>query len=409
MTSAADDNTRMGPNFPRNILNPPAQDITMTHNNPDGAAAPAGFYPTSLTHSDHSRAFDLFLTRDTLDSFNLVESATTGRSEPPVAAPNSPSSSSSASSFPRPSHLEGSHYLARLEQQTRQRAASQWEVSGVQSANGHNNGANSASTPEAHYGIARDVVERPPVHHGDDEDNAVGPLPTRWGVAKEDKASGLEVMADGLEVKYTGPRNNQERENDACAIRADHPMPLQCGLYYFEITVLSRKHNDTTICIGFSSKSVALNRAPGWEPESWGYHGDDGNSFASQNVGKRYGPPFSSGDTIGCGVNFRTGTAFFTKNGQYLGWLCFLIPVGPSLEYHVLTRQILHRTCLQGSQGEAVPLCWTQESRRTRPSQLWTNAVHVRYRHSYEGMYTFSLQYFHTFVSILSPPFCTSL
>ncbi len=75
----------------------------------------------------------------------------------------------------------------------------------------------------------------------------------------------------------------------------------------------------TTIGIGFSGKSVSLSRAPGWEPESWGYHGDDGNSFAAQNVGKHYGPPFTTCDTVGCGVNFRTGCAFFTKNGVNLG------------------------------------------------------------------------------------------
>lgn len=255
-------NSRTGPTSLSNILNPPVEggfthrrnqenhaqayvspdNINMTHNgssNTEGAAAaPAGgFYPTSQQHSDHSRAFDLFLTRDTLDSLNVVESPTSGRTENPATSNHA--SSGSSSSFPRPSYLEGSHYLARLEQQTRQRAISQWESSGVQAANGHN-GAKS-STPEAHYGIARDVVERPPVHEDDD---AIDPLPTRWSAAKEDKASGLEVMADGLEVKYTGPRNHQERENDACAIRADHPMPLQCGLYYFEITVLSRKHNE---------------------------------------------------------------------------------------------------------------------------------------------------------------------
>jgi hypothetical protein len=73
------------------------------------------------------------------------------------------------------------------------------------------------------------------------------------------------------------------------------------------------------IGVGFSSKSASLNRAPGWEPESWGYHGDDGHCFQAQNVGKQYGPTFGYGDVIGCGVNFRTGTAFFTKNGHYLG------------------------------------------------------------------------------------------
>lgn len=130
----------------------------------------------------------------------------------------------------------------------------------------------------------------------------------------------------------------------------------------------------TTICIGFSSKSVALNRAPGWEPESWGYHGDDGNSFASQNVGKHYGPSFSCGDTIGCGVNFRTGTAFFTKNGRCLGWSsCRSTPSSGV----VLTISLRPR--FQRSQRETVSLGWTQEGWRVRPGKFW--AVTVPFRH----------------------------
>lgn len=212
----------------------------MTHNGSDleGAPAPSSaYYPAGQQLPESSRMFELFLTRTTLDTLNVVDTATNGRPETSTATNNA--SNNNTSSFPRPSYLEGSHYLARLEQQTRQRAISQWESAGVQTTNGHN-GAKS-STPEAHYGIARDVVERAPAH---DDDDAIDPLPTRWGTGKEDKAVGLEVMADGLEVKYTGPRNHQERESDACAIRADHCMPLQCGLYYYEITVLSRKHNE---------------------------------------------------------------------------------------------------------------------------------------------------------------------
>lgn len=75
---------------------------------------------------------------------------------------------------------------------------------------------------------------------------------------------------------------------------------------------------DRLIGVGFCTKKVPLNRLPGWEPESWGYHGDDGNSFCCQGTGKQYGPQFSTNDVIGCGVNFRTGTAFFTKNGLFL-------------------------------------------------------------------------------------------
>ena len=66
-----------------------------------------------------------------------------------------------------------------------------------------------------------------------------------------------------------------------------------------------------------------LQKLPGWEKESWGYHGDDGNLFngegSSSRQSKKYGPKFTTNDIIGCGVNFRTNTAFFTKNGTYLG------------------------------------------------------------------------------------------
>ncbi|KAL1864785.1 hypothetical protein VTK73DRAFT_5664 [Phialemonium thermophilum] len=159
-----------------------------------------------------------------------------------------------------------------------------------------------------------DLIEKPPAFE-EDEEATVSPLPSRWN--KDDKHSALEVLGDGYEVKYTGHRS--ERDHDAAAIRADHYMPPQCGVYYFEVLILHRKREDTTIAIGFSNSSAALSRAPGWEPGSWGYHGDDGNSFASQNIGKPYGPKFGPGDTIGCLVNFRTGTALFTKNGDELG------------------------------------------------------------------------------------------
>lgn len=75
------------------------------------------------------------------------------------------------------------------------------------------------------------------------------------------------------------------------------------------------------IGIGFSSPKASVERLPGWEQESWAYHGDDGKSFIgeSQGQGRPYGPTFGVGDTVGCGVNFSTGSAFFTKNGNFLG------------------------------------------------------------------------------------------
>lgn len=130
--------------------------------------------------------------------------------------------------------------------------------------------------------------------------------------------SGLEILADGTEVRFNGVTKNSD---EAASVRTEHPMPKEVGLYYFEVTVLSRG-KDGLIGVGFSGKKVNLNRLPGWETESWAYHGDDGYSFACTASGKAYGPRFAAQDVIGCGVNFRTGEAFFTKNGVYLGMLC---------------------------------------------------------------------------------------
>lgn len=37
--------------------------------------------------------------------------------------------------------------------------------------------------------------------------------------------------------------------------------------------------------IGLSVQGVNLNRLPGWDTHSYGYHGDDGHSFCSSGQG----------------------------------------------------------------------------------------------------------------------------
>ncbi|CAG8675979.1 14930_t:CDS:2, partial [Acaulospora morrowiae] len=81
--------------------------------------------------------------------------------------------------------------------------------------------------------------------------------------------------------------------------------------YYFTI--------DRYIGIGFGESYVSVNGLPGWDYKSFGYHGDDGKRFNSSGSGDPYGPLFTTGDTIGVGLNFFEGTSFYTKNGVHLG------------------------------------------------------------------------------------------
>ncbi|KAI9049895.1 hypothetical protein LZ554_006043 [Drepanopeziza brunnea f. sp. 'monogermtubi'] len=221
--------------------------------------------------------------------------------------------------FFTPSYLKGSKYVQRLEEAHKAKMAAQKDGHSAHSSQPGSLSTSASSInlhtkmAPSHRGMTYDLIEKaPPV-----DDDTLAPLPTKWN--SQDKYGGLDVLSDGQEVKFTGPKPDRDRDLEACAIRADHPMPPQCGIYYFEVTIISRKREESSIGIGFSTKNVPLSRLPGWEPESWAYHGDDGHSFCCNSSGKHYGPPFNAGDIIGCGINFRTNSAFYTKNGDHLG------------------------------------------------------------------------------------------
>ena len=116
-------------------------------------------------------------------------------------------------------------------------------------------------------------------------------------------------------------------------MRSDHPVPARCGLYFFEVKVVSSgndgfigetgrghgvplgrsaasqastpwncswsRHTSLTLPqsagIGFATADVVSNRLPGWEEHSYGYHGDDGHSFCGSGQGRKYGPTYSTG------------------------------------------------------------------------------------------------------------------
>ncbi|MEW5304936.1 MAG: hypothetical protein WDW36_007510 [Sanguina aurantia] len=139
-------------------------------------------------------------------------------------------------------------------------------------------------------------------------------VPSRWEAQGRSHPI-LLLKVDGLTVRYIGPAEDNKQ---AAAVKADAAIPPDLPLYYFEMTI---KHRglEGFIGIGFQVSSVNLMRLPGWEPRSYGYHGDDGHCFSGSGQGKRYGERFTAGDTIGALFDRVERTISFYKNGVDMG------------------------------------------------------------------------------------------
>lgn len=147
-----------------------------------------------------------------------------------------------------PSYLQSSTYMRKLQEAHRSRAHSRRE----QKRNGtmsSSNGFSSDLLPTgSHRGLSHTVVERGTL--SEDRDG-LSPLPTRWN--KSDMSGGLDLHTDGLGVKYVEIKGHLDRDHEACGIRADHHMPLQCGIYYFEVQILSGRRDECVSQFPFES------------------------------------------------------------------------------------------------------------------------------------------------------------
>ena len=68
---------------------------------------------------------------------------------------------------------------------------------------------------------------------------------------------------------YTLPTGIGKNHKDAAAVRATRSIPAACGLFYFEIHVIS-KGRDGYMGIGLSQQGVSMTRLPGWDKSSYG-------------------------------------------------------------------------------------------------------------------------------------------
>jgi hypothetical protein len=152
--------------------------------------------------------------------------------------PFTPGPGSYSDTFFTPSYLHNSRYIYRLDAAHRAKLAAQQREPAAPSSSTSNPLSASSSNVNlhrmapSHRGMTYDIIER----ETPGDDDQLMPLPSRWN--EHDKHAGLELSNGGLEVRYTGPVH--KHDHDAAAVRADYPMPPQCGIYYFEITVQSK-------------------------------------------------------------------------------------------------------------------------------------------------------------------------
>jgi SPRY domain len=118
---------------------------------------------------------------------------------------------------------------------------------------------------------------------------------------------------------------------------------------YFEITILSpdaaivNRHTSErpmgsvrevteSVAIGIAECTFPLSGCmPGWDMQSYGYHGDNGHAYHGSGGQRRrrrqldgedlaFGPKYGVNDTVGCGIDYHKRSIFFTFNGTFLGY-----------------------------------------------------------------------------------------
>ncbi|KAK2759491.1 hypothetical protein FQN54_002970 [Arachnomyces sp. PD_36] len=151
---------------------------------------------------------------------------------------------------------------------------------------------------------------------------------------KNREKSGIGISEDGLTIMTDEARDTELRHR--IRIRGDHPIAPTLP-YYFEMTVV-RLGGSGILAIGFGTKRIGRVESmqgippfhstglPGHELGSWGYHADDGHVFDEGDRRLRPEcPQYGAGDVVGCGIDFASKTAFFTKNGRRLDATLYMI------------------------------------------------------------------------------------
>lgn len=169
------------------------------------------------------------------------------------------------------------------------------------------------------------------------EDDDAEALPTELNTINS-SGGFVVVSTDKLSVQYTSVNLHG---HDVGVIQANRPAPVKRLTYYFELKVKNAGAKGQ-IAIGFTNESFKMRRQPGWEQNSYGYHGDDGLLYRGQGKGEPFGPTFTTGDIVGGGINYASQEVFFTKNGVIVGTVYKDVkgPLFPTIAVHSQNEEV---------------------------------------------------------------------
>jgi hypothetical protein len=143
-----------------------------------------------------------------------------------------------------PSYLRGSKHAEKLHDAHKAKLAAQRDYKSTHSSNAGSLSTSSSSAnlhkmAGSYRGLTHEIVERAPLS----ADEPVASWPTRWN--EGDKFPQLDLEDNGRQAKFSG---SQKTHDEAAAVRADSPMPRQCGIYYYEVTVISKGKDGYVVC-----------------------------------------------------------------------------------------------------------------------------------------------------------------
>ncbi|KAF8533302.1 hypothetical protein BDD12DRAFT_984533 [Trichophaea hybrida] len=136
--------------------------------------------------------------------------------------------------------------------------------------------------------------------------------PAKW--VSEHPCVPIQLQEDEAGLLYSGTL-----ETTQCSVKGDHPFPPgNHGTNYFEVTIVESSSSQLYMGVGFCGEHILQNHLPPTYCFSSAYYA---GGFCLQGTKlndnwENCGLEYSSGDVVGCGIDWKSESYFFTLNGE---------------------------------------------------------------------------------------------